>query len=376
MNVIRCVDFPSDPDGITPAWVEQMLASNQIVAPVATVSHGRIGTGQIGQNHRYSIEYSDPVAARLAGAPESLVGKFVSPDPVSRGTGLALGIYQKEAAFYRILAPRVAATMRIAKAWVSEFDADREATLVLMEDLAPAVQADQMAGCSVATAEQAVRQLAVLHATFWEHDLLRSDSAEFGSMMNDPHDEGRAQFVQYLLSEHWPLFIERYVHRLTPEMVELGNVFAAQIGSWIQARTSPVTLTHNDYRADNLMVHDDWTAAVDWQTVGVGYAGTDLGYFLGASLLPDDRRAHQDRLLDVWLAELGQIAGTLNVSIGTYDRVAAWDDYRHGQFAGFTTAVVSSMITQRTDRGDEMFWTMASRHLTAAIETNAADLLS
>jgi Ecdysteroid kinase-like family len=361
---IRVEQFPATPDELTPTWLTELLGRYGIDAPVARLEHRRIGTGQIGQNHRYVIEYANDAQAKAAGAPSSLVGKFVSPDPTSRTTGLMMGIYAKEAAFYQQFAPLLAGHMRTARAWVAEFDAAREATLVLMEDLAPAVQGDQMEACSVGTAEIAIDQLAGLHARFWEHETL-SDTAVFGSH-NDPT---RAMILGHLMGQHWPAFVDRYSERLTPAMTELGAHLTASIVPWVQGRSGPLTLVHGDYRADNLMIGDSWTVAVDWQTVSVGFGGTDLGYFMGASLLPDDRRAHQERLIDRWHGNL-QANG-----IGAYGRDQAWNDYRNGQFSGVITAVVSSMITQRTDRGDEMFWAMAGRHLETAIETGAASLL-
>ena len=363
-RVVRISDFPATPEELSPTWLTQLLARYGIDAPVAALSHRRIGTGQIGQNHRYSITYNDPVAAAAAGAPASLVGKFVSPDPTSRSTGLMMGIYAKEATFYQELAPLLAGKMRTARTWAAEFDASREATLVLMEDLSPAVQGDQMEACSVATTELAIEQLAGLHSTFWEHEVL--NNAEVFPSHSDPT---RAMILGHLMTQYWPMFVERYHDRLTPEMIDLGAHLTAGVESWVQTRTGPLTLIHNDYRADNLMVGDGWTVAVDWQTVSVGFGGSDLGYFLGASLLPNDRRAHQERLIDRWHSLL------LHNGVRAYGRDTAWDDYRNGQFSGVITAVVSSMITQRTDRGDEMFWAMAGRHLETALETDAASLL-
>jgi hypothetical protein len=342
----KFADFPATPEELSPQWLTKVLRTHGIEADVAALTSKRIGTGQIGQNHRYSIGYASAPHDAPQNAPRTLVGKFVSPDPISRGTGLAMGIYAKEAMFYREFAPALEGRMRVARAWVSEFDAAREATLILMEDLAPAEQGDQMEGCSVEAAQQAVVELAGLHSTFWEHEVL-VDHPVFGN----PRDPMRAMILQHMMNEHWPAFIERYRDRLTADMIELGTKLVSSLTNWVMQRTGPMT------------------AAVDWQTVSVGFGGGDLGYFLGASLLPDDRRAHQDRLIDLWHGLL------VDQGVTGYDRSMAWDDYRNGQFAGFITAVVSSMITQRTDRGDEMFWAMAGRHLGTALETDAGSLI-
>jgi hypothetical protein len=39
-------------------------------------------------------------------------------------------------------------------------------------------------------------------------------------------------------------------------------------------------------------------------------------------------------------------------------------------------AVAASMLVERTERGDQMFMTMAARHARHALDLNAIDLLS
>ncbi len=354
-------DFPASPEEVTAQWLTSVLQGHGHDVTVEAITMTRIGTGQIGQNIRFALSYR---GLHPADAPTSLVGKFVSPDATSRATGLALGIYAKEAIFYRDFAPRLAGSMRVATCWAAEFDASREATVLLMEDLAPAEQGDQMRGCSLEEAETAVVELAALHRTFWANESIRSTEG-----FSDPKDPIRIAFLQQLLALYWPAFIERYRDRLRTDQIDVGNSLVDSVEGWILERSSPLTLVHGDYRADNLMLAPGISIAVDWQTVGVGYGGIDLGYFLGASLPADTRRANEDRLIDLWREHLGSSIAA------DYSQEQAWADYRHGQFAGFITAVVSSMITERTERGDEMFWTMADRHLTTAIDTDAVSLL-
>jgi hypothetical protein len=52
-----------------------------------------------------------------------------------------------------------------------------------------------------------------------------------------------------------------------------------------------------------------------------------------------------------------------------------WQNYRSGVFAGFAVTVIASMLVQRTERGDEMFTTMAKRHARHALDLNAQDFL-
>ena len=60
----------------------------------------RIGTGQMSECYRVELTY----AADGAGPP-SVVLKVAATDPVSRQTGLALGLYEREVRFYTDIAP-------------------------------------------------------------------------------------------------------------------------------------------------------------------------------------------------------------------------------------------------------------------------------
>ena len=59
----------------------------------------------------------------------------------------------------------------------------------------------------------------------------------------------------------------------------------------------------------------------------------------------------------------------------SYDFEQAWDDYRRASFVGFLMAVLSAMIVERTDRGDEMFAVMAERSAWQALHLDALSFL-
>jgi hypothetical protein len=398
--VPRMPSIPAQPVDLTADWLQEMLVLNGFSGPACEINsfeQQRIGTGQIGQNVRIAFTYELPAQAHAAGAPKTLVAKFVSSDASSRGAGLALGNYEREVNFYRDFAPvlRSASTsigdtstsgasipaMNVARCWAAEFDAQTQTTILVLDDLAPAEQGDQIAGCSVDDARTAVLQAAILHAKFWQSPLLTSTP-----WLQDPLDPERAAMLDGMLGMFWPAFKERYADRLTDAMCTLGDRVSISASRWVLSRTGPFTLTHGDYRLDNLLYSPapastssapsvdghapgSVAVAVDWQTPAIGMGGIDIGYFVGAGLLAEDRREHERYLVNLWHHHL------CTYGVTGYSVENAWDDYRHGQFAGFIVAVVASMITERTERGDEMFWAMAGRHLTTALETNAADLL-
>ena len=167
----------------------------------------------------------------------------------------------------------------------------------------------------------------------------------------------------------WPAFVARYERYLTAEQLELGEWFGGRIEGWVALGEPPYTVTHGDYRLDNMMFGTPDggypLAVVDWQTPGHQMAAGDLAYFLGASLLPDDRRAHERDLVAAYHAALAERG------VSGYPLTELWERYRSLAFGGVIMAVVASMIVGHTDRGEAMFAAMATRHLTHALDLDA-----
>ena len=105
-----------------------------------------------------------------------------------------------------------------------------------------------------------------------------------------------------------------------------------------------------------------------WQTPGHGNGVADLAYFIGAGLLPPDRRAHEWELVDLWVRGIEEYGHTV-------DREWVDHHYRRESMSGAIMAVVASQIVGRTERGDEMFVAMATRHALQGIENGALDQL-
>ena len=53
-----------------------------------------------------------------------------------------------------------------------------------------------------------------------------------------------------------------------------------------------------------------------------------------------------------------------------------WDGYRRHAFGGIVMDIVAAMVVEQTERGDEMFAAMASRHARHAIDLDALTLLA
>ncbi|EUA33062.1 ecdysteroid kinase family protein [Mycobacterium avium subsp. avium 2285 (R)] len=94
-----------------------------------------------------------------------------------------------------------------------------------------------------------------------------------------------------------------------------------------------------------------------------GPALTDLAYFLGCALPTEDRREHYDALLRAYHEALGPQPPITLADVA--------DGVRRQSFFGVMMAIVSSMLVERTDRGDQMFMTMLRRHCDHVLDTDA-----
>lgn len=354
-EAVRRTPGDVEPDWLTTVLVERgLLAGGRVVSVVATP----VGTGQMADTVRFSLTY-EPAGS----GPPTIVGKFTSADEQSHATGRVMRAYEVEVRFYVEIAPRVAT--RHPRLLFAALDPDEAWFTLLLEDLAEAVQGDEIAGCDATVAEAALGQMAGLHAPCWE----ASDLAA-SPWVNRSTPETEA-FTASIVTGVFPGFLERYGDRIEPSHVHLLESFLPRLGTWMDRPRGPRTVVHADFRLDNLLFTPDQPApvVVDYQTISWGSGAYDLAYFVGGCLEPEVRRPASGSLLSGYHDAL--VAGGVDgYPLG--DLVA---DYRRECFGGLVMAVGASMLVKQTDRGDAMFLTSVRRHAQQAIDLDALDLL-
>jgi hypothetical protein len=347
----------TDPAELSPEWLTAVLRGTGLDVTVSSLRSEPVGTGQMAHNERIFLEYEGDAA----GAPATLVGKFPSPSEESRAAG-ANGGYRSETLFYTELAENL--PIRTPECFYGAISDDHTTFTLLLEDLAPAQQGDQIGGGSDAEIEAAVRNLAGLHAPRWNDPSL----AELEWIAQG----GSEEFPIYI-EMGTPVFIERYKERLSDEAAETLRGFAAGVRRWMEISPKEKTLVHGDYRLDNLMFEKTGqgirVAAVDWQTLSVGCGGQDLAYLLGNSSPPEQRRNHEMHMLEVYRESMAELGIERSA-----DQVYA--DYVYGSFQGPSITMLGALFVGQTDRGDEMFMAMADRATTQIRDLNALDLLT
>jgi len=324
---------PEEIDGLRPADVEGRVA----FVDYAAIDPSQMGKKQAAQN------LSKLLAKRPVGL--VLVTHFSNQPRESHGTFVGDG-----SAFDEVKATWAPLTL-----------------YARLEDMAPAEQGDQLGGCSVEVARAAVLELVGLQAPSWCDESLKQ--YDWLYTLQEPE-----LTTQMLYSQLLPGFLERYGDRLEADERDI----IARVGEspecplFVPAET-PFCLEHVDYRLDNMLIDATHSppkvTVVDWQSLRLGPPMNDVAYFLGAGMLPEDRRGAEEDIVRAYHQAL------TGAGVEGYGWDACWTDYRKGSFSGFGVTVIASMIVQQTERGDEMFTVMARRHARHALDVGAEEFL-
>ncbi|NKZ02953.1 phosphotransferase family protein [Actinomadura latina] len=335
---------------LTASWLTGALGTE-----VAAVRTEPVGTGQVSDSLRLFLTYAGGTAL-----PPTMVAKVPAADPSSRAAARAIRTYEVEASFYAEIAGRLDAG--VPTCYFSAYDAEQDEYAVLLADLAPAQPGDQLAGVTPGDAAAAIAEMAALHAAGWD------DPGLAALTWLNRHDADSAAFTTAMVTDLYTGFKDRYAADLGPEVISLIEDFLPSMGAYLAAREGPPTLTHGDFRADNLLFGGPRAAVLDWQTVTYGPGLADLSYFLGSSLPVEARRAHERELVERYHKALTAHGVAL-----TWDD--CWTAYRHHVFHGIVMAIGASMLVERTPRGDDMFRTMTTRHAHHALDLDSLALV-
>jgi hypothetical protein len=351
----------ADPAAVTAEWLTDVLRLSGAIdqaTTVAAVASAPAGTGQVGAIVRFELDY------RGGSGPASVIGKFASRDPDSASIGVLTHTYETEVQFYTRLAHTVDVVR--PRCHFAAVEPGTANVVVVLEDLSPAEQGDQIAGCTAEQARLAVEQAARLHGPRWGD----------GELVEHAWLAGRASLQVFEgFRAIWEGFVSRYQAMLEDVTLEQGERMLSTRAGSAPTPTGALTVVHNDFRLDNLLFCSapgrPPITVVDWQTVGVGAGPRDIAYFLGSSFPdPADRRACERRLVAAYHEALREYG------VSNYSLEECWDEYRRSSFASLLMAVFASMHVGRTERGDRMFMAMANRSAQLAADLDAAALMS
>ena len=349
------------PEALTPEWISAVLRARGLLRQgrVSAITQTPVGNGLLGLNLRLALSYE----GANAGVPATLVAKMASIREESRESGAALQLYARETRFYQEIAPGLDAGL--PRTLFADISADGRNFCLLFEDLSPARGGDQLAGCSVQDAEAAMDAAAALHAPLWGD----RERLSLPWLNRD--------FMVSMYIEKLPpcvdLVAPRFAALLEPDVIAVARRFGACIAGYFSLHDQPWTISHQDFRLDNLLFDARGgslpVAVLDWQTFLPGPGALDVAYFLGAGLLPPARREHEQALVRRYHAAL------VARGVRGYDWDRCWHDYRLHAAHGLIMAIVGAAITAPTERGDRMLSTMINRHARQMIDLDTLSLI-
>lgn len=352
----------SSADGITPAWLTSVLRQSGTLGDgvVSQVAVGRLGHGQAADCYRLTLTFDGDRGA----APETLIGKFTSGDARSARTG-GQGLYEGEVRFYLELASQISA--RTPRAYGAEINESGSRFFLILEDLAPAAQTDQLTGLSVDQVALALGQAASFHAATWRRVDLAArpwlSTIRRGRLLTA---DALPRLAVRMTREFDDLFADDDL-RTALELTRL-------IDPLKRVLDDPVALWHQDFRADNLLFDARGgqvpVAVLDWQTVTLGPAVADASLLIGGSLPTSTRRAHERDLVRVYHQAL--VAG--GVSSYTFDD--CWTDYRISASIAILSGIAGPVQVKRTPRGDLLWQSWLERHCAQVQDLESYDLLA
>jgi hypothetical protein len=353
------IPIPDAPNQVTTGWLSAVLSAEGSKVSVSHVAVSPIGTGQTGATYRVSVRY----AIGGQGLPESFVVKLPAQDEAVRDR-VALS-YRSEHAFYTQVAATVA--VPLPRCYHCEIADDGRQFVLLLADMAPAMQGDQIRGCTVAEARLAATALAGLHGPRW-CDPTWLDFE--GTVMPKP-DESGARGLGDITKLAAQITIDKLGSRMSAADRETVLESAELIADWLVHSPNRFSLLHGDYRIDNLLFDPDCArvTAVDWQTLTVGLPARDLSYFIATSLQPAERAAHERELVDAYHRAL------TGHGVTSYDIETCWQDYRLGMLQVPLISTLGFAFSTETERGGDMMIVMLERGSEAIRELKTLELI-
>jgi hypothetical protein len=232
---VRTTDVVDRPSDLTAEWLTASVGAGTVSA----FDYERIGSGQMSECYRVALTYADGQAG-----PDSVVLKVAATDPVSRQTGLALGLYEREVRFYTEIAPSLGGP--VAPCYQAGFDEGTGAFHLLLGDAGPAVVGDEIRGATIEQASMALAELGRLHAPLLgDTAMAQADWLNRESPLN-----------QAVIGKLYAGFFERYRDQIAPEHRDVCERLVGTFDTYVAAESGHDRikgLVHGDYRLDNML---------------------------------------------------------------------------------------------------------------------------
>ncbi len=288
-------EIPASPDDITPEWLTNVLTENDIITNARVTSFklesfGLLG-GFVGEVVRLHLLY-EPITIK---EPSSLVAKFPSSDVLTRNNLNQSGAYEREVRFYQELSD--CCTLTIPNLYYAATNKNENNHVLLLEDINYAKRGNVLKGCSNEQAHVAIKNIARFHSIWWNDSRL-----ENMTWMQDLSRQPCKEQESFDLL--WKLCEKNLSGNIPESFREIVNQSKNHIAAIrIELGKTPKTLTHGDFRLDNMFFKEEKINAgmdlivIDWQFATIGRGVGDVAWFMMYCMNPAKRRMTEMELL-------------------------------------------------------------------------------
>jgi hypothetical protein len=375
--------IPKSLEDIHPDWLTGALRAGGVIDTATRVVASEsvvlgAGEGFTGDLARLTVSYEG------GAGPATMVAKIPTSANDNRSGSELLGVYEREVRMYQEILPALGAP--VPSLYYADVDANPDwekqmdaigklerlpvwflrfvtwvlqrfvtptprASVLILEDLAPAEIGDQVAGASLERVGRVLEAAAGVHAATWG-DRAPSPGPWLVSGGVAPKFF-QASFLgtrkKFLKSEgkNVSSHMKALLERMRADGIERGRRIH---------RDLPQCLVHGDLRLDNIFfAGDDVAALIDWQLTRTGPAVVDVAYFIAGSVEPEVTESEVDALLARYHAAL-VAAG---VDDYPYDRFLV--DYEDGLMVVLGSLTAVELLDMGDARGRDLVDRMVTR---------------
>lgn len=300
-RLATATDVPRNGSDLNLDWLTTVLCAGH---PGARVTGFSCPGGSIGTSTRTAlrVDYND--IGRAAGLPTELFTKTTA----SYTQRLLLGgadVLNGETHFF--LKFRDAVSMEAPQGHWGGVDDASWRSMIMLEDIAATKGAQFVEPTTALTRDQVedvLRNMAAYHGTWWESpelSILKTPTDHYNNVANMLDMGGRCKVGMERAKSVIPAALYGQADRMWK---------GTQKGLDICTNVLPRTLLHGDSHAGQTYVTADGRMGLtDWQAVMQGGWSYDVAYFIGSACTPEDRRAWEKELLELYLEELAAAGG-------------------------------------------------------------------
>jgi len=286
-------NIPTSMQDVTDQWLIEKISAHPDFAndPISGVSRQPVGEGigQVGEFNKVTVETE---SARII----SLFLKLRAPVEGMHAVALRYKMYEKEVRFYNELAQQM--SVRTPTVYYADYDSATENIALLLEFMDGWHSPDQISGASHTQTIAAIKQLATINAPYWN----RTEELPWLPTMQTDYLQQTIGDMQACRD----VFFQRFGNELPISKADFHRIIEAWPTILDGLSEGNLTLTHYDYRVENMFFSGDENAVavIDWQLIAALRAGWDLTYLIGTNIPIEQRHANEQEYIDTYLQHM------------------------------------------------------------------------